>query len=133
MTAAGASARSVVKKNSSRWVPWRSRTNTQRNSTSPRPDLYQWPVPPAVWTWRADRVPADRLPPEPAPPGDDLPGLGQLAALDPRAAVAAVARRRLEQVGVGVQLADQRQPRNPGPTNSRYHAGALRPPRRRGY
>src|SRR5260370_42319019 len=36
---------SVVKKYSSRCVPVRSWTKTQRTATSPWPDLYQWPVP----------------------------------------------------------------------------------------
>src|SRR5262249_14355681 len=36
---------SVVKKYSSRCVPARSRTYTQRTSTSPSPPLYQRPVP----------------------------------------------------------------------------------------
>src|SRR5581483_2628402 len=58
---------------------------------------------------RAAAVPADRQPAEAAPPFDGLAGPGQGAALDPRPAPAGVARGRLVQVGVGVQLADQRQ------------------------
>src|SRR5512135_637262 len=44
MIATALSVGSVLKKNSSRWVPSRSRTNTQRIGTSPAPDLYQCPV-----------------------------------------------------------------------------------------
>src|SRR5437588_7130077 len=45
MTAAGVRVASVVYRYSSRWVPDRSSTNTHRTGTSPRPDLYQCPVP----------------------------------------------------------------------------------------
>src|SRR3954470_1674906 len=43
---------SVVKKYSSRWLPVRSCTYTQRTATSPSPALYHWPVPLTVWTSR---------------------------------------------------------------------------------
>jgi hypothetical protein len=42
-TSAGRRDGSVVNRYSSRWVPSRSETNTQRTGTSPRPDLYQCP------------------------------------------------------------------------------------------
>src|SRR3954470_21187474 len=55
MIVTGSSVGSVLKKNSSRWVPSRSRTNTQRTGTSPPPDLYQCPT--------RLRVPTRRVPP----------------------------------------------------------------------
>src|SRR5262249_8305397 len=48
----GLRAGSVGERCASRWVPSRSRTNTQRSGTSPRPALYQWPVPLASATRR---------------------------------------------------------------------------------
>jgi hypothetical protein len=67
--------------------------------------------------------PADRLDPASAPavPGDlqglpflrawdDLGGTGQVLSLDSRTPLARVLRRRLDQVGVGVEQADQGQP-----------------------
>src|SRR5215210_1296401 len=50
MTAEGVRSGSVVKKYSSRCVPLTSRTNAQRTGTSPRPPLYQCPVPSSVST-----------------------------------------------------------------------------------
>ena len=115
MIAAGSSAGSVVKKYSSRCVPSRSRTNTQRIGTSPAPDLYQCPVPLSRPT---RRVPppyqATVQPAQPPRRRGGLPGLGQRRPLDPRPALARVRRRRVEQVGVGVELADQRQPAGGG-------------------
>src|SRR5207248_2800666 len=90
--------RSVLKKYSSRCVPSRSWTNTQRTGTRPRPLLYQGPVPPTT--------PTRRVPPpyQPTVSRHRLLGLGQPAALDPRPALAGVRRGRLVQVGGGVEL-----------------------------
>src|SRR5205085_11696969 len=70
-------------------------------------------------------VPGDRPPAEAPPPGDRLARLGQAAALDPRPALAPVARRRLEQVGVGVELADQGQARAMPPGEAGHLVGAV--------
>ena len=51
----GSKVGSVLKKNSSRWVPPLSRTNTQRIGTRLLPDLYQCPA--------RLRMPTRRMPP----------------------------------------------------------------------
>jgi hypothetical protein len=75
-------AGSVVKKYSSRWVPSRSRTNTQRIGTRPRPDLYQGSRPLAVSTRRVPPPyqPTDRRFRRPTAETASL-GLGRLAPL----------------------------------------------------
>src|SRR5665213_1510666 len=60
--------------------------------------------------YKAGAVPRDRLLAQTRRLSDGLTGLGQASAFDAWSAFAGVGRRRLEQVGVGVQLADQRQP-----------------------
>src|SRR5690606_22181751 len=50
--AVGSILGSVLKKYSSRWVPVRSRTNTQAIGTNPSPALYQCPTPPVSPTSR---------------------------------------------------------------------------------
>ena len=72
--------------------------------------MYQWPVPVIVSTRRVPppyQATVSRLCRRAAATASR--GLGSRS-LDPRAALAAVGRRRLEQVGLGVELADQAQP-----------------------
>src|SRR5205807_10639215 len=83
----------------------------EQRTDQPRPGPRRVPEPGA-----AGRPPPRRPPAVPGhrPPSQSpclrggLPRLGQGRPLDPRPTLAAVRRRRLEQVGLGVELADQR-------------------------